>query len=441
MGMDLIPVYEEDAGGDDAGPGTIKISPDVVNNLGVRTAIAERKSLNSAIETVGYITYDQDHLVHIHPRVEGWIDKLHIKATGDPVVKGQPLYEIYSPALVNAQEELILALDRNATRLIAASEDRLRSLRVPQSVIKQLKSTKKVRQTITFYAPQSGVVDNLNIRQGFFVKPGSTIMSIGTLDQVWVEAEVFERQASIVDVNLPVTMSLDYLPGREWRGVVDYVYPTVDPQTRTIRVRLRFDNKDELLKPNMFAQVVIHAESSQETLLIPKEAVIRSGSSNRVVLALGDGRFKSINVKVGRMDEISAEILSGLSEGEKVVSSAQFLLDSESSKTSDFKRMDHSEDSVPGSVWVSATIDKLMAEHRMVKATHQPISQWDWPEMTMDFKVAESVDFDTLESGMVLHVEISKIQENQYEITNIHIPGSDEGKSLDDLSIDDMSLD
>lgn len=441
MGMDLIPVYEESAGDDGAGPGTIKISPDVVNNLGVRTAAAERKSLNTAIQTVGYITYDEDQLVHIHPRVDGWVEKLYIKASGDPVKKGQPLYDIYSPALVNAQEELILALDRKATRLISAAENRLKSLRVPSSIVRQLRETRKVRQTVTFYAPQSGVVDNLKIRQGFFVKPGSTIMSIGTLEQVWVEAEVFERQASIVDVNLPVTMSLDYLPGREWLGVVDYVYPTLDPKTRTVRVRLRFDNADQLLKPNMFAQVVIHSESSDKTLLVPKEAVIRSGLSNRVVLALGEGRFKSINVKVGRFDETYAEILSGLSEGEEVVTSAQFMLDSESSKTSDFKRMNHGEESVPGSVWVNAVINSLMIEHRMVNATHKEISQWDWPEMTMDFKVAESVDLNVLQEKMELHVEISKIQENQYEITNIHIPGSDDDKSLDDLSFDDMSLD
>lgn len=447
MGMDLIPVYEEGTEGADSDPGTIKISPDVVNNLGVRTAPAERKVLQSTIQTVGYVKYDEDQLVHIHPRVEGWIDNLYVKSSGDPVKKGQPLYALYSPALVNAQEELLIALDRKMSRLIEAAEDRLASLRVPRSVINQLRKKKKVQQTVTFYAPQSGVVDNLNIRQGFFVKPGSTIMSIGTLDQVWVEAEVFERQASLVAVGLPVTMNLDYLPGKEWLGVVDYVYPSLNPKTRTVRVRLRFENEKHLLKPEMFAQVVIHAESSEETLLVPKEAVIRSGRSNRVVLALGEGKFKSLNVKVGRLDEHSAEILSGLSEGEMVVTSAQFLIDSESSKTSDFKRMNHGEESVPTSVWVQATINSLMVDHRMVNASHLAISQWDWPEMTMDFKVAESVDFSLLKEGLELHVEISKILENEnekYEITNIHIPGAEDenkNKSLDDLSFGDMSLD
>ncbi|MGB3225660.1 MAG: efflux RND transporter periplasmic adaptor subunit [Desulforhopalus sp.] len=442
MGMDLIPVYEEGGSDTDSGPGTVKISPDVVNNLGVRTALVERRSLHSAIQTVGYVKYDEDQLVHIHPRVEGWIEKLYIKASGDPVKKGQPLYDLYSPELVNAQEELLLALDRKRPRLIKAAENRLAALRVPKTVVQRLKKNKEVKQTVTFYTPQSGVVDNLDIRQGFFVKPGSTIMSIGTLEQVWVEAEVFERQASQVAVGLLVTMTLDYLPGKEWRGVVDYIYPSLDAKTRTVRVRLRFDNEGDLLKPDMFAQVVIHSESSEKTLLIPKEAVIRTGLVNRVVLALGEGRFKSINVNVGRFDERSAEILSGLTEGDRIVTSAQFLIDSESSKTSDFKRMNHGDEAIPSSVWVEATINSLMAEHRMVKVSHKAINQWDWPEMTMDFTIADSIDLASLEQGMTLQVEISKTQDDQYQISNVRLPGTDdEGMNLDDISLDDMNLD
>lgn len=341
MGMDMIPVYADGGSDSDTGPGTIKISPEVVNNMGVRTALVERKALHSEIKTVGYVQYDEDQLVHIHPRVKGWIEKLYVKAAGDPVEKGQPLYEIYSPELVNAQEELVIALGRNNSRLIQAAEDRLRALKLPTKTIKNLKKTKKVKQTITMYAPQGGVVDNLNIREGFYVKPGTTLMSIGTLDQVWVEAEVFERQAFQVRQGLPVTMSLDYLPGKIWSGKVDYIYPSLNAKTRTVKVRLRFDNENEELKPNMFAQVIIHAESTDDSLLVPKEAIIRSGSFDRVVLALGGGRFKSVKVKIGRFDDEFAEILSGVTAGENIVVSAQFLLDSESSKTSDFKRMNH----------------------------------------------------------------------------------------------------
>jgi len=441
MGMDLIPFYGDDTGSSDAGPGAVKISPDVVNNLGVRTAPVQLGTLESEIQTVGYVKYDEDQLVHIHPRVNGWVEELYVKAAGDPVKKGEPLYNLYSPELVNAQEELLLALDRQKPRLIAAAENRLASLRVPASAIRQVKASRAVKQTIVFYAPQSGVVDNLKIRQGFYVKPDSTIMSIGSLEQVWVEAEVFERQVAEVATGLPVTMTLDYLPGKKWNGVVDYVYPTLDAKTRTLGVRLRFENKEKLLKPGMFAQVVIHLNSPKKYLLVPREAVIRSGRSSRVVLALEDGRFKSVNVKVGQFTEQSAEILSGLSEGEKVVTSAQFLIDSESSKTSDFKRMNHSEEAVPTSVWVEATINSLMADHRMVNVTHKAISAWRWPEMTMDFTVADDVDFASLKAGMTLHVEIQKVQKDQYRITRIHIPGAEADKSLDDLNIDDMSLD
>lgn len=341
MGMDLIPVYDQGDGTAATGPGTITISPDVVNNLGVRTAAAQLRSMHTAITTVGYVQYDEDQLIHIHPRVEGWIEKLHVKAAGNPVKEGQPLYDLYSPQLVNAQEELVLALNRNNSRLIQAAEDRLKALQIDNAVINQLKQDRKVHQTMTFFAPQSGVVDNLDIREGYFVEPGTTLMSVGTLEEVWVEAEIFERQASMVEVGLPVTMNLDYLPGETWQGKVNYVYPTLDPKTRTARIRLRFQNRNNLLKPNMFAQVTIHADAKEDTLMIPREAVIRTGIQDRVVLALGEGRFKSIEVKLGRLDDQYAEIITGLESGEEVVTSAQFLLDSESSKTSDFRRLHH----------------------------------------------------------------------------------------------------
>ena len=435
MGMDLVPVYDDGGKGPDEGPGTIRISPDVVNNLGVRTAIVSYKSLHTEINTVGYVAYDEDKLVHIHPRVQGWIEKLYVKAIGDPVKKGQPLYEIYSPELVNAQEELLLALDRKNSRLISAAENRLSALQLPKSSIVKLKKTKKVQQTITFYSPQNGVVENLKIREGFFVKPGSTLMSIGDLSEVWVEAEVFERQAGQVKTGTPVTMTLDYLPGKTWQGKVDYIYPTLDAKTRTVKVRLRFKNEEGEFKPNMFAQIAIHTTGDEQALLIPKEALIRTGNQDRVVLALGEGSFKSVAVSVGRYDSESVEILEGVRDGEKVVSSAQFLLDSESSKSSDFKRMnsdvDEADASMPSSVWVQASIESMMADHKMLTLAHEAIPEWEWPEMTMDFIASDSVDFSLLSEGMSLHVEVTKEDNGDYKISNIHVP--------DDMSKSDIS--
>jgi len=415
MGMDLVPVYDDGGKGPDEGPGTIRISPDVVNNLGVRTIAANYKALHTEINTVGYVTYNEDKLVHIHPRVQGWIEKLYVKSIGDYVKKNQPLYDIYSPALVNAQEELLLALARKNSRLITAAQNRLSALQLPQSAIKKLKKTKKVQQTITFYSPQNGVVENLKIREGFFVKPGSTLMSIGDLSEVWVEAEVFERQAGQVKTGTPVTMTLDYLPGKTWKGQVDFIYPTLDAKTRTVKVRLRFNNENGEFKPNMFAQIAIHTTGDEQALLIPKEALIRTGNQDRVVLALGEGSFKSVEVSVGRYDSESVEILKGLSEGEKVVSSAQFLLDSESSKSSDFKRMHYESDqeestedestemdmsdnsdsvssATVSSATVNGTVVSAMVEHRMVTIDREAIVEWGREADRVDFIVDENVD-------------------------------------------------
>jgi len=426
MGMDLIPVYEESSS-EEHGPGVVRISPDVVNNLGVRLTRVKEDVLHSEIKTVGYVKYDEDQLKHIHPRVEGWIEKLYVKAAGDPIEKDQALYDLYSPQLVNAQEEYLLALGRNNKSLIAAAENRLKSLQLSSAFIKQLKRKRKVQQTITFNAPQSGVVDNLNIREGFFVKPGTTLMSIGKLDQVWVEAEIFERQAALVKKGLPVTMTLDYLQGEQWQGEVDYVYPTLDPKTRTLRVRLRFDNKQQVLKPNMFAEVKIFADSKEKLLLAPKEAVIRTGMHNVVVLALGDGQFKSIAVELGASDENSIAITKGLNAGDQIVISAQFLLDSESSKNSDFKRMSHDgdhnqdKDEKPLSVWTAAKIESIDQTTRKARIEHAEIPAWSWPVMTMKFGFADDLDISALKSGSELHMQLTKQEDGRALVTGIHI--------------------
>lgn len=429
MGMDLIPVYEDGAAED--GAGTVNISPVVVNNLGVRTAVVESGRLNVVVSTVGYVQYDENRLVHISPRVEGWIEKLHVKAAGDPVKQGEPLYALYSPTLVNAQEELLLTLKGENKALISAAVERLLALHVTQADIDRLKQTRKASQTITFAAPQSGVVDNLSVRQGMFVRPGPSLMSIGQLEHIWIIGEVFERQAGMVSEGNRVRVVLDYLPGREWEGQVDYVYPSLNDKTRTAQIRVHLDNPDAILKPGMFAQMAIETQDAGEALLIPSEALIRTGTQSRVVLALGEGRFKSVSVGVGRVGKRQLEILSGLNEGERIVTSAQFLIDSESSKTSDFKRMGESDqmeehkdaeaDSEPDSAWVAARIERLMPGHRMVTLEHEPIPEWQWPAMTMDFTVDEGVDMTVLKAGMGLHVQVAKGSDG-YRLISVHIP-------------------
>lgn len=337
MGMDLVPVYADESEGD--APGVVSISPAVVNNLGVRTAAATKDALSKRIETVGYIGYDEDSLHQISSRVDGWIEKLAVKATGDEVKKGQVLFELYSPTLVNAQEEYLAALKSRNTMLHQASRKRLSALGVTSGEINRLDRERTVKQRIRVYAKSDGVVAHLGVREGVYIKPATNVMSIAKLDQVWLLAEVFERQASWVGVGQQAAIDLDYLPGSGREGVVDYVYPELDPKTRTLKVRLRLGNEDNALRPNMFARVTIFGQESMPVINIPKQALIRGGRANRVVLALGDGKFRAQEVTIGMESGDRIEIRSGLNDGDRIVTSGQFLIDSESNVGSALSRM------------------------------------------------------------------------------------------------------
>jgi Cu(I)/Ag(I) efflux system membrane fusion protein len=340
MGMDLKPVYADAM---DAVPGTVKIDPTVVNNLGVRTTVAEESPLSRRIETVGYVGYDEDTLMHVHLRVDGWIEGLSVTTTGDAVKKGQVLFELYSPTLVNAQEEFLMALTSESAALTRASRERLESLGMTLGEIDDLARERKVKQRIRKYAMQDGVVAHLGAREGMFVTPASNVMSIAELDRVWVLAEVFERQAAWVTPGQPAEVELDYLPGRKWQGTVDYVYPELDATTRTLKVRIRFENEGELLRPNMFARVTLLDLEAESMVHVPREALIRGGDGARVVLSLGEGRFRSQLVETGIESGNRVAILSGISAGDRIVTSGQFMIDSESDIDSALSKMDEHE--------------------------------------------------------------------------------------------------
>jgi len=337
MGMDLVPVYADEV---DVVPGTVKIDPTVVNNLGVRTARAEKGPLSRRIETVGYINFDEDTLLNVHTRVDGWIEKLAVTATGDRVEKGQLLFELYSPTLVNAQQEYLAAVRSNNTILRSASKDRLVALGVTESEISRLQKNQSPSQRVRVYADSDGVIAHLGVREGIYVTPSTEVMSVARLDRVWVHAEVFERQAAWVKPGQEAVVELDYLPGKLWRGTVDYVYPELDAKTRTLRVRIRFDNEGEHLRPNMFSRVTLFGTETVPVVHVPREALIRGGSVNRVVLSLGEGRFRSQPVEIGIESGDRVAILDGLAAGDLVVTSGQFLIDSESNIGSALSRMD-----------------------------------------------------------------------------------------------------
>jgi len=349
MGMDLIPIYADTDADVGEGNSTVSISPEVVQNLGVRTAIAERSRLWRGIDTVGYADYDESRVSHIHLRTEGWIEKLTVQSEGERVNKGEFLFELYSPKLVNAQEELVTAIASGNKGLIRASKERLSALGVSDSQIKKLQKDKKIQQRISVYAPQDGVVSTLPVREGMFVKPSMKVMSLGDLSSIWILAEVFEKQSAWVKVGQPAEVSLSYHPGKIWQGNVEYIYPDLDPITRTLKVRLRFDNPDEALKPNMYANITIFGGPKEDTIVIPIEALIRTGREERVVISLGEGRFEARAVTAGIESGDFVEILQGIEEGDQVVTSGQFLIDSEASMRASLTRMSSDgPDAAPG---------------------------------------------------------------------------------------------
>ncbi|EOV3436634.1 efflux RND transporter periplasmic adaptor subunit [Vibrio parahaemolyticus] len=418
MGMDLIPVYAEDLAGEQDKPGTVKIDPSVENNLGVKTTQVSLEQLSPRIETVGYIAFDESHLWQTNVRVAGWVEKLYINAVGEKVNKGDVLFTLYSPELVKAQEELLNAYRTGRNGLVKGATERLVTLGVDRSQIKAITQRGKASQTIEIKAPEDGVIASLNVREGGYLSPAQAVISAGPLENVWVDAEVFERQAHWMKAGSDATMTLDAIPGKEWQGSVDYVYPILDPKTRTLRVRLKFSNPNGELKPNMFANIALQPVSDNAVLTIPKSSVIRSGGMARVVLSEGDGKYRSTRIEVGREAEDRIEVLQGLAQDDRIVTSAHFMLDSESSQTADLSRISSPTEATAQTAWTKGEITDVMKDHRMLTINHQPVPEWDWPGMVMNFTLADGVDMDSLQKGQAIEFEIQKAASGQYEIVD-----------------------
>jgi Cu(I)/Ag(I) efflux system membrane fusion protein len=338
-GMDLVPMEAQVGSAQGTDNPMVEISPAIVNSMGVRIAIVERGRLWRGINTVGYVGYDESRLSHVHLRTDGWIERLYVRSEGERVEQGGPLFELYSPTLVTAQEEYLQALAVGNESLIGASQERLIALGLTRKQVNALGRSRRVNQKVVIHALQDGVVATLNVREGMYVKPATEVLSLADLSSVWVLAEVFEQQSEWVKEGQAAQVRLSYLPGRQWEGRVEYIYPSLNPKTRTLKVRLRFDNADEQLKPNMYADVTLYGGAKQEVLYVPREAVIRTGDRQRVVLALGEGRFQAREVIAGLESGEYVEIMSGLDEGDEVVVSGQFLIDSEASLKASLMRM------------------------------------------------------------------------------------------------------
>jgi len=422
MGMDLVPVYAEQASDDNA----VHIDPAVEQNLGVRTSKAERRALWRKIEATGYVGFDETHVSQINMRTEGWIEQLLVKNEGERVKKGQLLFEFYSPEVVNAQNEYVQTKRRNDAQMLAATEAKLLALGMVQADIEHLAKTLKPSNTMQVLAPQDGIVTNLNVREGIFVKPATDIMSLADLSSVWLQAEVFESQADWVTQSQSAEARLNYLPGEVFSGRVDYVYPVLDPKTRTLQVRLRFDNPNERMKPNMYASVTIFGKSHPEALSIPREALIRGQDTDRVVVALGDGKFTVQEVMTGIESGGWLEIIAGLEAGDEVVTSAQFLIDSEASLAGSIRRLDalagtDSSDNQQA-IFGSGIVDAVNPETRRIRISHGPIEALGWTAMTMEFDVLPGADLNAISIGQNIHFSLTYSKAGDYVISNIHQP-------------------
>ena len=333
MGMDLVPVYEDAV----SGGATITIDPVIQQDMGVRMAKVTEGPLTYTIRTYGHITYDETRLARIAPKFNGWIEKLYVDFTGQKVDAGQPLFDIYSPELVTAQEEYLAAYkSRKGTpgsdNLLDTVKRRLLFYDIAESEIRQIEKLGHARRTITVRSPFSGIVTEKHAVEGGYVMSGETVYQIADLSRVWVEAHIYEYELPMVREGLTARMTLPYLPGKTYTGQVAFVYPYLQRKTRDVVIRLTFDNPDLELKPDMYADVFVKTVRGDSGMMIPSEAVLRTGERNIVFVSRGDGKFTPREVQLGgALDNHMLQILSGLATGETIVTSGQFMLDSESS--------------------------------------------------------------------------------------------------------------
>ena len=343
MGMDYIPVYADENQG--AGPaGTVQIDPVTVQTIGVRTTKAERRSMARTIKTVGRVDYDEQRLVQLHPKTEGWVEKLFIDTTGAPVSTNAILLSLYSPQLVSTQQEYVLALKnletlraspfedvrRGAEELVKTTEERLRLLDVPDHQIDDLKETLTVKKNLHIHSPAVGNVIRIGAREGQYVTPTTELYAIADLTKVWVYVDIYEDELPWVQIGDQARISITALPGRTFQGALSYIYPYAESRTRTIKVRVELDNPELLLKPDMFADVTIDSSAVPDAIAIPSEAIVRSGLREQVFIQRAPGKFEPRDVSLGVSSEGWTQITEGVEPGELVVVSAQFLIDSES---------------------------------------------------------------------------------------------------------------
>ena len=354
MGMDLVPVYAND--GENLPAGTVRIDPTFVQNIGVRTDLVERRDIAMTIRTVGTLAHNDKQISWVNTKYEGWIENVAVNYVGETVGKGQVLFDIFSPQLVTTQNEYLQSVDyaarldasaypeiaARAHSLVESARQRLRFWDIPDGQIDALERDRTPRRTLSVVSPVAGVVVAKmdQALDGMYVRPGMNIYKIADLTTIWVDVEIFENQVASMRVGQRATVELPYQPGRTFAGAVRYLYPHFNEQTRTMTVSIELQNPDQTLRAEMYANVTFDVPAAEDVLAVPEEAVIRSGTRDLVVIQQAPGTFRVVPVVLGANGSGVWEVLEGVAEGDRVVVSAQFLIDSESNLRDAVRRID-----------------------------------------------------------------------------------------------------
>ncbi|OFZ66730.1 MAG: efflux transporter periplasmic adaptor subunit [Betaproteobacteria bacterium RBG_16_56_24] len=475
MGMDYVAVYE---GGEEpesaaspfdtpGGLGQVKISVEKVQKLGVKTEPATMRVLDKTVRAVGRVEVDEQHIHNIAPKFEGWIEKLHVKTTGEPVKKGQALFDVYSPELVSAQREYAIAVQgvaalkdadgdtrQSMQKLADAALQRLKNWDISEEQVKELALSETTRRSLTFNAfhtPVNGIVLEKKAFEGMRFMPGEMLYQIADLSSVWVIADVFEQDIALVKTGAKTRVKINAYPNKLFEGAITYVYPTLNPATRTIPVRLEIDNPGGLLKPAMFAQVEITVADRGKVLTVPVSAVIDSGTRHIALVQLAEGRFEPRAVSLGKRSDNYVEVIGGVAEGEQVVVTANFLIDAESNLKAALGGLGHAHgggaadakgaaqpaaelagqgapDAGQGTseqpkqtavgYQTEGTLNAFNADGT-VSVTHSQIKALGWPGMTMDLVLANSSLVSGVKIGSAISFEIVERKPGEWVITRL----------------------
>lgn len=448
MGMDYIAVYTGAQDNDPAAAKQIRISTEKVQKLGVRTEAAQWRVLDRSVRAAGRIEPDERRLFSIAPKFEGYVERLHVNVTGQPVGKGQPLFEVYSPELVSAQREYAIAAQgveslkeaggqaqAGMKQLAESSLQRLKNWDISEEQVKALAQSGELRRTLTFRSPVAGIVIEKKAVQGMRFMPGEALYQVADLSAVWVVADVFEQDIGLVKSGAKAKVKINAYPDKLFTGTVTYVYPTLKAETRTVAVRVELANPGLLLKPAMFAQVELSTSAKGKVVTVPVSAVIDSGTRQIVLLQQGEGRFEPRSVLLGARSDNYVEVLEGVKDGEQVVVAANFLIDAESNLKAAVSGFGDSAHGVAPKTGKEAaqglpavkgsghraegSVDSIDAKAGTVSLSHGPVASLKWPAMTMEFKLANASLLQALKPGAQVAFEFVERQPGEWVITAV----------------------